>query len=39
METAKAKWEDDRYYVSRLDLSSSDSVNVDSIRRKAEKQY
>ena len=39
METAKAKWEDDRYYVSRLDLSSSDSVSVDSIRRKAEKQY
>lgn len=34
METAKAKWEDDRYYVSRLDLSSNGSTSVDSIKRK-----
>ena len=34
MESAKAKWEDDRYYVSRLDLNSDDSINIDSIRRK-----
>ncbi len=34
MESARAKWEDDRYYVSRLDLSSDDSIRIDSIRRK-----
>ena len=34
MESAKAKWEDDRYYVSRLDLNIDDSINIDSIRRK-----
>lgn len=34
MESARAKWEDDRYYVSRLDLSIDDSINIDSIKKK-----
>ena len=33
MESAKSKWEDDRYYVSRLDLSKDDNFSIDRIRR------